>query len=60
LDRQSPDLSKNKNAFVGMERGSDVRMQSNRGLQSRQGMSSKGAGGTSKGNVGKGDVGRPR
>jgi hypothetical protein len=51
--RQSPDLSKNKSAFTGMERGSDVRIQSNRGLQSRQSMSSKGAGSVSRGNVGR-------
>jgi hypothetical protein len=56
--RQGPDLSKDRSAFGGMTRGSDVRMQSNRGLQSRQGMSSKGTGGVSKGNVGKGDVGK--
>ena len=49
--RQGPDLSKNKSAFAGVERGSNVRMQSNRGLQSRQSMSSKGTGGVSKGNV---------
>jgi hypothetical protein len=63
--RQSPDLSKDRSAFGGMTRGSDVRVQSNRGLQSRQSMSSKGSGGMGKGNVGKGDtgkgnVGRPR
>jgi len=58
LDRQRIDLSKGKGAFVGMGRGSDVRMQSNRGLQSRQGMSSKGTGGVSKGNVGQGNVGK--
>ena len=51
--RQAPDLSKNKSAFAGVTRGSDVRIQSNRGLQSRQSMSSKGAGGVSKGNVGR-------
>jgi hypothetical protein len=34
-----------------VERGSNVRMQSNRGFQSRQSMSSKRAGGVSKGNV---------
>ena len=51
--RQSPDLSKNRSAFGGMTRGSDVRIQSNRGLQSRQSMSSKGTGGVSKGNVGR-------
>jgi hypothetical protein len=58
--RQAPDLSKNKNAFAGVGRGSDARMQSNRGLQSRQSMPSKGAGGASKGNAGKGKVDRPR
>jgi hypothetical protein len=51
--RQGPDLSKDRSAFGGMTRGSDVRMQSNRGLQSRQSMSSKGTGGVSKGNVGR-------
>jgi hypothetical protein len=51
--RQSPDLSKDRGAFGGMTRGSDVRMQSNRGLQSRQSMPSKGTGGVSKGNVGR-------
>jgi hypothetical protein len=49
--RHSFDLSKNRNAFAGMERGSNVRMQSSRGLQSRQSMSSKGVGGVSKGKV---------
>jgi hypothetical protein len=58
--RQAPDLSKNKSAFAGVGQGSDARMQSNRGLQSRQSMPSKGTGGVSKGNVGKGNVGRPR
>jgi hypothetical protein len=58
--RQAPDLSKNKNAFAGVGRGSDARIQSNRGLQSRQSMPSKGTGGVSKGNAGKGNVGRPR
>ena len=58
LGRQSLDLSKAKSAFEGMERGSDVRMQSNRGLQSRQGMFSKGAGGASKSNVGQGNIGK--
>lgn len=53
--RQAPDLSKNKSAFGGVGRGSDTRKQSNRGVQSRQSMSSKGAGGGSKG-----DRGRPR
>jgi hypothetical protein len=41
-------------------RGSDVRIQSNRGLQSRQSMPSRGAGGVNRGNVGRGNVGRPR
>ena len=58
--RQAPDLSKNKNAFAGVGQGSDARMQSNRGLQSRQSMPSKGTSGASKGNVGKGNAGRPR
>jgi hypothetical protein len=58
--RQSLDLSKNKNSFAGVGRGSDARMQSNRGLQSRQSMSSKGKGSVSKGNVDKGNVRRPR
>jgi len=60
VTRQGPDLSKNKNAFAGVGRGSDARMQSNRGLQSRQSMPSKGTGGAGKGNVGKGKVGGPR
>jgi hypothetical protein len=67
--RQSLDLSKNKSAFAAVERGNDVRMQSNRGLQSRQSMSSKGTGSVGQGNVGRGggsggvskdNVGRPR
>jgi hypothetical protein len=58
VTRQGPDLSKDRSAFGGMTRGNDVRMQSNRGLQSRQGMSSRGTGGVSKGNVGKGNVGQ--
>jgi len=53
--RQAPDLSKNKGAFAGTYRGSDARIQSNRGLQSRQSMSPKKGGGP-----GKGNVGRPR
>ena len=51
--RQSPDLSKDRSAFGGMTRGSDVRIQSNRGLQSRQSMSSKGTGSVIRGNVGR-------
>ena len=51
--RPSLDLSKNRSAFGGVERGSAVRMQSNRGLQSRQRMSSKGGGGAGRGNVGR-------
>jgi len=58
--RRAPDLSKNKNSFAGVGRGSDARMQSNRGFQSRQSMPSRGTGGSSKGNAGKGNVGRPR
>ncbi len=49
--RRSVDLSKNKSAFAGVERGSNVRMQSNRGFQSRQSMSLEGSGGVSKGKV---------
>jgi hypothetical protein len=51
--RQAPDLSKNKNAFAGVGRGSDARIQSNRGFQSRQSMSSRGTGSVNKGNVGR-------
>ena len=51
--QKSPDLSKNKSAFGGVGPGSDARIQSNRGSQSRQSMSSKGGGGASKGNVGR-------
>jgi hypothetical protein len=67
--RQSLDLSKNKSAFGGVGRGSDARIQSNRGFQSRQSISSKGAGSVGQGNVGRGggsgggskdNVGRPR
>jgi len=47
------DLSKNKSALGDVGRGSDARMQSNRGFQSRQSMFSKGTGGVSKGNVGR-------
>jgi hypothetical protein len=53
LDQKSFDLSKNKSAFGGVGRGSDARMQSNRGFQSRQSMSSKGTSGVSKGGVGR-------
>jgi hypothetical protein len=60
LAPKSLDLSKNKSAFGGVGQGSDARIQSNRGLQSRQSMPSKGTGGVSKGNVGRGNVGRPR
>ncbi len=48
--QRGPDLSRNRSAFGGMERGSNVRMESNRGFQSRQSMS-KGRGGAGKGNV---------
>jgi hypothetical protein len=53
FDRKSLDLSKNKSAFGGVGRGSDARIESNRGFQSRQSMPSKGTGGVSKGNVGR-------
>jgi len=51
--RQAPDLSKDRSAFGGVGPGSDARIQSNRGFQSRQSMSSRGTGGVSKGNVGR-------
>jgi hypothetical protein len=51
--RQGPDLSKDRSAFGGVGPGSDARIQSNRGFQSRQSMSSRGTGGVSKGNVGR-------
>ncbi len=54
------DLSKNRNSFAGVGPGSDARIQSNRGFQSRQSMSSKGIRGANKGNVGHGNVNRPR
>jgi hypothetical protein len=61
--RQSSDFIRNKSAFTtDVERGSNVRIQSNRGFQSRQSMSSKGGGNTDKGggaNKGKGKVVRP-
>jgi hypothetical protein len=69
FDQKSLDLSKNKSAFGGVGRGSDARMQSDRGFQSRQSMPSKGTGSAGQGNVGrgggsgggsKGNVGRPR
>ncbi len=46
--RPAPDLSKNKNAFSGVGRGSDARIQSDRGRQSRESMSSAGKGSGSK------------
>jgi len=55
LDRQSLDRSRDRSAFGGMERGSDVRRQSDRGLQSRQSMPPRGTG-----TVNPGNVGRPR
>jgi hypothetical protein len=55
FDQKSLDLSKNKSAFGGVGRGSDARVESSRGFQSRQSMPSKATGG-----VKKGDVGRPR
>jgi hypothetical protein len=51
--QQGLDLSKNKSAFGGVGRGSDAHMESNRGFQSRQSMSSKAGGGVQKGNVGR-------
>ncbi len=52
-NRQGTDLSKTKNAFEGIERGTDARIQSNRGLQSRQGMSTRETDSVSHGNVGR-------
>jgi len=49
----SLDLSKNRSPFAGSYRGGDARIQSNRGLQSRQSMFSKGTGGISRDNVGR-------
>jgi len=69
FDQKSLDLSKNKSAFGGVGQGSDARMQSDRGFQSRQSMPSKGTGSAGQGNVGrgggsgggsKGNVGRPQ
>ena len=54
LNRQSLDSSRDRSAFEGMDRGSDVRRQSDRGFQSRQSMTSKGTGSVSRGNVGHG------
>ena len=52
-DRQSIDRSRDRSAFGGMERGSDVQKQSDRGRQSRQSTSPRGTGGASRGNVGR-------
>ncbi len=57
---KSLDLSKNRSAFGGVGRGSDARIESSRGLQSRQSMISKGAGTVSKGNAGRSNIKRPR
>jgi len=57
---RSPDFSKSKSAFGGMERGSDARRESDRGSQSIQSMSSRGTGGGRQGNVGQGNIGHPR
>ncbi len=55
LDRQSLDRSKDRSAFGGMDRGSDVRRQSDRGRQSRQSMPSSPSRAT--GSTGRGDAG---
>jgi hypothetical protein len=55
LDRQSLDRSKDRSAFGGMDRGSDVRRQSDRGRQSRQSMPSSPSRAT--GSTGRGDTG---
>jgi hypothetical protein len=54
LDQQRLDRSNNRTVFGGIERGSDVRKDSNRGRQSLQDMSPKGVGGMDRGNVGRG------
>ncbi len=65
-DQHSPvasrtfDLSKNRNSFAGVGPGNDARIQSKRGFQSRQSMSSKQVSGASKANAGHGNVSRPR
>ena len=51
LDRQRLDRSRDRSAFGGMDRGSDVRRQSDRGLQSRQSMPSRGTGSVNRGNA---------
>ena len=53
LDRQSLDRSRDRSALGGMERGSDVRRESDRGRQSRQSMPSRGTGTVNPGNVGR-------
>lgn len=55
LDRQSLDRSRDRSAFGGMDRGSDVRRQSDRGRQSRQSMPSSPSRAT--GSTGRGDAG---
>jgi hypothetical protein len=57
-----PDLSKNKSAFGGMTRGSEVQKQSNRGSESRHSMSKKKKekGGAFKSDEGKGKGDRSR
>ncbi len=49
LDPQRLDRSSNRTAFGSTERGIDVRKESDRGRQSLQGMSSRGAGGVGRG-----------
>jgi len=54
FDQQRLDRSSNRTAFGGTEQGGNVRRESDRGRQSLQDMSPKGAGGVSRGNVGRG------
>jgi len=54
LDPQRLDRSSGRTAFGGTDRGSNVRRESDRGRQSLQGMSPRGASGVSHGNVGRG------
>jgi hypothetical protein len=50
-DRQSLDRSRDRSAFGGIARGSDVQRQSDRGRQSRQGTPPRGTGTMNRGNV---------
>ncbi len=51
--RKGLDVTRERSAFGGMTQGTDARMESNRGLQSRQSMSSTGKADVNRGNVGR-------